>query len=279
VTVQGHAGLVSDGAPGGFIAVAWTTAPGIALVVSGYKLPETEVRTIADGVRYTPGTTFGYPVHVGFITREDAIARVDSLQSAHAAVLSSLGEVEALTGRSWSELSVVTPVWVVSAPAAPSAFVIDASSGTLLGSVARRGKLDALTDRSTAGCELPLGVLTRSEVLALHPAEPGVKLTAKMTTLTDFAATGVGAGFTQCMLTACDANVPVWVLVSTATDQRFTDEIRGPAGRPRNTAPGSWQVIAVDARTGPQDTDLATVSLGAGSPPAALGAIKDLAGP
>jgi hypothetical protein len=299
-TVRGRPAVFSNGAPDpAFSSVAWMYASDTALVVSGYKLSEIDVLAVADGVRYQPGTTFTYPTrpHVG-ITRAQALAKLPDSQRGRA-VLSSLGEVDSIVRPTGSlnhqptianGIAVTTPVWVVwntsstsPSPFASDAEVIDADSGERIATLPGRedDTLTHLTDRSGSSCEPPFGVLTRSEILSLRPAETGVAQTATLTTLARFASTSVGEGFAQCILATCDPNVPVWMLTSTAPDQRFTNQESGPlASRPTSRA-GSWQVIAYDARTGPQDTEISSggVTLGSGAPPADLATIRDLTQP
>jgi hypothetical protein len=130
-----------------------------------------------------------------------------------------------------------------------------------------------LTDRSTSkSCDPPFGVLTRAEFLANRPAAPGVTRHVILTTLGAFGATRTGGEAAQCALDTCDANVPVWLLLSHARDGRLD----GDSLLPRPSVGGSWQAVPSDARTGHQDTYLSGVSGGIGSPPADLTALADL---
>jgi hypothetical protein len=248
---------------------------------------------VANGVRYEPGTTFTYPTHphIG-VTRADALAHAPGAANNRRAALSSLGEVDAIVHRGDSVnhtatiapgVAVTTPVWVAwNTSSTLGAAVIDADSGTRIATLAgvTDRTLAGLTDRSGSSCEPPFAVLTRSEILALRPAQPGTTQTATLTTLGRFASTQVGASDAQCGLATCDPTVPVWVVTSTAPDQRFTDEERGLGPRPTGLN-GSWQVLAFDARTGPQSSELSTpgAALGSGPPPADIAAIPDLTAP
>jgi len=292
--VQGKPAVFSGGAPDpAFTSVAWTTAPGTALVVSGYKLTQAVLLEVANGVRYQPGTTFTYPAHPHVaITRGEALAQVDGVAGDRRAVLSSVGEIDAIVHRTGplnhtptiaTAVAVTTPVWVAwNTSSTLAAQVIDANSGVRLATLPGVADhvLASVTDRSGSSCEPPFGVLTRSEILSLRPAEPGTTETATLTTLARFASTPVGGGYAQCILATCDPTVPTWVLTSTAADHRFTDRESGLGPRP-TLRTGSWQVIAYDARTGPQSSAVSTggVSLGAGPPPADLAALPDLTTP
>ena len=242
VAVQGHVGdFATGGASWAFTSVAWAPMPGIALVVVGYKMDEPTLLHVADGVTYKPGTTFTYPAHPHIrLSRADALAVIHDTTADGRAVLTSAGELDAVTnpngpvaeaGEILSTVPVTTPVWVVwDAPSTGqfrTAVVVDASSGARLTTDLALAKISSLTDRSGSVCAPPFGVLTRSEVERIRPAQPGTRQTAILTTFGRFRATRTGFGFAQCGLDSCDPNVPVWVLISTAPDQRFVDEEQG----------------------------------------------------
>jgi hypothetical protein len=294
VTVQGHSGLYTSGLPALlFTSVGWVESPGVEIVVSGYKLDEPTLLRVADGVTYQPGATFTYPTHPPIrLTRAEALATIHDTTADGRAILTSAGEFNAVTDSVGpgehitpipSTVPVTTPVWVVwDDPLGPQlrpAFAINADSGVRLAANLDFTKISRLTDRSGPACAPPFGVLTRSEVLSMRPAAPGTKQTAILTTFARFAATYSGRGFAQCNLESCDPTAPLWVLISTAPDQRFVDEERGPTGRPITHGP-SWQLLAVDARTGPQTTSVDnTSSLGPGPAPADLLRLRDLSLP
>jgi hypothetical protein len=300
VTVQGHTAVFSDGAPDPkFTSVAWNVAPGTALVVSGYKLSESVMLEVANAVRYDPGTTFTYPTNPRLhVTRADALALIAGPRRDRRAVLTSIGEVGAIaaptgllnrTSSIAPALSPATPVWVAwstteelkSKPPQRELLVIDAQSAARFQASASPAGVAALTDRNRPGCAPPFGVYTRSEIEFLRPAEMHSTQTATLTLLGRFLAAGSGTpSVVDCLLSTCDPNVPVWVLLATAPDSRFLDLERGPLGPPRTTTEsGSWMMMAFDARTGAQSSAASDsgVSIGAGPPPAALRALVDLA--
>jgi hypothetical protein len=179
--------------------------------------------------------------------------------------------------------SAAFPEWVVwnDGPVAGRATVVaigaDAGLRVVNASSIPIRVLDAITDRSVATCAPPFGVLSRSELLALHPPEAGTTVITKLTTLGVLATTANGIPLTGCGADdTCDASVPVWVQISSAPDPRFTDRESRLNEQQRNTG-ASWQVVAYDARTGPQDTSLNGVASGPGAAQADLIAIPDLA--
>jgi hypothetical protein len=278
--------------------VAWNTAPGVALAVSAYKLSEAVMLEIANGVRYTAGTTITYAARPSVrVTRAEALARLGGPAGARHAVLTSIGEVDAIASPTGvlnrtptiaPALDPATAVWVAwttsselkSKPPRRALVVIAAQSGARFDASASFAGVGALTDRSRAGCAPPFGVLTRSEIGFLRPAEMHATQTATLTTLGQLIRADVNT-LSACALASCDPDVPVWVLIDTAPDSRFLGLERGPALAPRPTSavPGSWTVTAYDARTGPQSSAAsnAGVEIGAGRPPAALVALTDLA--
>jgi hypothetical protein len=299
LTVQGEPGILSVGVPQAtplFKAVLWRPAAGLVLVVNGYKLGDADLIRVADNLEYDSGGTFTYPVHPGFeVTRAQALAAAGGAIKDPRAVLTSFGELDAVSTRTANHfptlatgIAVTQPVWVVWTPAAggPSdqarAAIVVATAGTVaIAAVAsvKEGALDSLTDRSAPTCAPPFGVLTRSEVAYLRPPLGGAHSVTKLTTERALLSVPQSSEFLQCSIDVCDPAVPVWVLVQTASDQRFTEmESRPPGATPGDTKPGSFSITMLDARTGPQTTNVGSTSeLGGGAPPAALLAITDLA--
>jgi hypothetical protein len=299
VTVQGKPALLVGGPPGpDFMNVAWVAGDGLVLIVGGYKISQTELLAVADHVQYVAGTQFTYPIQPrATVTREQALA---ALPGANGATLTSFGEADALIDDSAPvyvprlpalnpSIEVIRPVWVVwtslslSLPA--RGFVIDATSGIRL--VEFHGRypfaLGSLTDRSLSGCNPPFGVLTRSELAYFIPPIAGVASTVKLTTLGTLTALNSAGGdsFGNCSLLTCDPNVPVWLLIQTASDSRLMSEHPSPpnpgTSPVRPTPPtGSWAMRGLDARTGPQNTNLSGESAGLGPLPAELAAVPDL---
>ena len=146
--------------------------------------------------------------------------------------------------------------------------------------------LAALSDRSAPGCAPPVGVLTRAEVTFLEPPASGGHVGLRLTTEGRIRALpGLGA-LLNCPIQHCDPTVPVWLRILTAPDHRYLKAglrlgvtgSAGPSGTTTTLLPGSWQLSAFDARTGPQDTSMGNGAYSsAGRPPAALLALADLA--
>ena len=192
----------------------------------------------------------------------------------------------------------IRPVWVVwggsgSAPSSgpQSGVVIDANSSARLAELAgvNGEALSSLTDRSLGSCEPPLGVLTRSEFIHLLSPKvpgavstiPGAVSTAKLTTLGTLRNTKDGSSLGNCTLLTCDPAVPVWLWSTTASDWQLLWRVCPPPNAAQlpcpTPPPGSWQVRAFDARTGPQHSELSGSSGGFGPLPADLAALPDLA--
>ena len=291
VGVRGMPALLTTGGPSPlFTSIAFVVEPGVEIVVSGYKIDEPTLLHVADDVEYRPGTKFTYPAHPHIrLTRANALAIIHDTTADGRAVLTSAGEVNAVTDTDGpvgnattvpETVPVTTPVWVVwDSPLGPQlrpVVVVDALSGARLAANLSFAKISSLTDRSGSACAPPFGVLTRSEVESIRPAQPGTRQTAILTTFGRFIATRTGFEFAQCTLDSCDPTAPVWVLISTAPDQRFVDEERGLGSRPTTHGP-SWQLLAIDARSGPQSTSIDNgASLGSGAPPADLLRLRDL---
>jgi hypothetical protein len=299
ITVQGHPGIFGVGLPQAaakFEAVLWRPTPDIALVVNGYELSEADLIRIADNVEYDSGGTLTYPTHPEVaVTRAQALAAAAHAINDPRAVLTSFGELDAVsTGVAnhfptlATGIAVTQPVWVVWTPAAGGrsndthAAIIVATGGTpAIASVVtiKERALDSLTDRSAPTCAPPFGVLTRSEVAYLRPPFSGAHMVTKFTTEGALTAVPALSGFFDCSLDACDPTVPVWVFIQTASDQLFTNmESRPPGVTPRDTKAGSFSITMLDARTGPQGSNVGSTSeLGGGQPSAGVLAVTDLA--
>ncbi len=302
VIVQGNPGVLATGAPGGSddVAVAWRVSPGIVLFVSGYKIPATEVVAVANRVTYSAGTVFTYPAQPKVsVSRQRALSALPGATSSSRAVLTSFGEVDAVSTPSGlinhvptlsSDIGVTLPVWVVwqggqtgQTLTARQGVVIDANSGVELVDLkgVKPASLLALTDRSQNGCEPPFGVLTRSEIKVLVPTVLGTSATLKLITLRMLISIRDGSALGDCSLAACDPDVPVWVWIGTADDCRLMFRC-GPPPNPSASAlptppPGSWALRPFDARTGPQNTELSGGSAGHGPVPADVASLPDLA--
>jgi len=182
-------------------------------------------------------------------------------------------------------------VWVVWASDSGSAqtaraIVIDAQTGRTVAPIpdVATDALAGLTDRSRAGCAPPYGVLTRSEATYLDPLLAGTSTVMKLVTLGTIAELPPYSSFANCQLQECEASAPVWVFIATALDHRYLRGTMGgvtgpvgPTGTTTTVEPGSWSSTALDARTGPQVTNLGGGADGAGTPPAAVLALPDLA--
>jgi hypothetical protein len=289
VTVQGHAGVASVGVPvPTFENIAWTQAPGTVLIVTGHLVPEADLLHVAEAVEYDAGTPFTYPTHPTVTVRRDHALRAKL--SARHAVLTSFGELDAVASAPGEasrvptiapDVAVTRPVWVAWSPDGSAALVVDAQTGSMIATIPHVDPraLASLTDRSQPTCAPPFGVLTRSEVEFLRPTEAGTTRTLKLSTQGALDATRTFADLSQCALSTCDPNVPAWLIVDSAADHRYLDRERGPCcGTAPSAPPGSWQVTAVDARTGPQSSDVGNgASLGPGAPPADLARVRDLA--
>ena len=309
VVVQGNPGVLATGAPGGSddVAVDWRVSPGIVLFVTGYKIPATEVIAVANHVTYSAGTVFTYPAQPKVtVTRQRALSMLPGATSSSRAVLTSFGEVDAVSTPSGpinhvptlrSDIGVTLPVWVVwqsgqtgQTLTAHKGVVIDANSGAELVDLkgVKPASLRALTDRSQSGCEPPFGVLTRSEIKFLVPAAPGASATLKLVTLRILISIQDGSDLGDCSLAACDPGVPVWVWIGTAADcslmfrcgpPPFANSGPGltPASPLPTPPPGSWALRTFDARTGPQNTELSGETGGHGPVPADVASLPDLA--
>jgi hypothetical protein len=291
-TVNGHDGIVNVGVPDPrWKAVAWTEAPGTALIVTGYQLSEAIIRRVAESIQYESGSPFTYPTHPTVtVTRDDAIAALGAASEHAHSALTSYGELVAVNSTLSSGdqanvagIPVTRAVWVawvpsglLSDPMPDNGVVVDARSGTIIERLpfVHGGVLAHLTDRSIATCAPPFGVLTRSEASYLRPPRAGTTTIMKLTTQGALDATRTLAGFAQCALHVCDPSAPAWLFVQTAPDQRLNDRgLRSPS----STQPGSWTVSAIDARTGPQSSDLGGFTSSSGPPPADMLAVPDLA--
>jgi hypothetical protein len=294
--VQGRPGIRSVGNPDPqYAALLWRPQPGVVLVVNGYKLPQADLYKVATNVQYAPGSPFRYPAHVRVrVTRQQALTALVAPSSEKHVALSSFGEFDTLARSDSQHLSalpvlaagpyVTRPVWIAwtQSPAhasISSVDVIDAQTDQLISipGVAEHA-LESITDRSQPSCAPPLGVLTRSETSYLQPPPQGTAEITKLSTQ------GIVDSYehispTQCDLpSTCDATVPVWIFIQTASDQRFTQAEDGIGAGPTNTKPGSFSITMLDARTGPQNTNFAGEA-GPGTPPASILAVPDLTSP
>jgi hypothetical protein len=245
------------------------------------------------------GAALSYPAAPAVaVTREQALARGPEPIASNRAKLTSVGELDVVadpTGalnrapRLLPGHAVTTPVWVVAGPPVTGmsgrptpTSIIDATNGAVLAEhINLIGDVfPALTDRSQAtGCRPPYGVLTRSEVQGTHIVPTGATVRILLTTIDVLARTPEGQELAQCAVHACDAGTPVWVVIQQAPDHSLQAGDSRPAGTPSpSQPPGSWRVLALDARTGPQTTGLAgNRGDGAGQPPAAFTSLTDLA--
>jgi hypothetical protein len=303
IGILGHTGVITDAGfgPRPTTAIAWKYSPGIELEVRAHNISSADAIRVANSVQYTPGGTFVYPINPDVtVTREQADSKLAKRSTAdvHAA-LTSFGEFTAVRAHDANHRStiapdvpVAAPVWVAWAPNraknSDAAIVVDARSGETIASIPRIDALalESLTDRTTRACAPPFGVLTRSEATYIRQPVGGKTVTMKLVTLNDLIRLPDFAVFANCGLQECDATVPVWMTIATASDHRFL--LGGPGGGlrivgatgPRVTTTtikaGSFTVLGMDARTGPQDTNLDGSTSGAGRPSARLLALPDL---
>jgi hypothetical protein len=301
ITVQGKSAMLTGGSPAGPAdeVVEWNASVGVVLSVTAYNIPESEVLAVAEHVQYAAGTEFTYPTQPKVtVTRQRALSMLPGAASSSRAVLTSFGEVDAVTQTSGPinhvpnlnpNIEVVRPVWVVWSGALNNqplpvrgGIVVDANSGVNvadLGGV-NSASLFSLTDRSQSGCQPPFGVLTRSEFQFLMPATAGITATVKLMTLQTLRSIKDGSTVGNCSLAECDPNVPVWVWIGSASDCRlmFRCSPPFPNASPLPTPPpGSWSMRPVDARTGPQNTELSGVPSGHGPLPSDIAGLPDLA--
>jgi hypothetical protein len=301
ITVQGKPAVRATGLTGSpLLNIAWMASDGVAVIVTGYKLSDSDVLAFANNIQYTPGRTFNYPAGTkAQVTRTQALAALPGQASSKTAILTSFGELDAVLHSGGpvnhqpslrSGVEVIRPVWVVwggsgSAPSSgpQSGVVIDANSSARLAELGgvNGEALSSLTDRSQGSCEPPLGVLTRSEFIYLSPKIAGVVSTVKLMTLGTLRNTKNGSSLGNCMLLTCDPTIPVWAWSATASDWQFLLRVCPPpnaANLPCPTPPpGSWQVRAFDARTGPQHSELSGTMGGFGLLPLDVAALPDLA--
>ena len=296
ITVQGHPGIMTVPArPGMYTFVAWHPAPGIALVTAGWNFDRADLLKVAQNVAYEPGVKFTYPRHPDVkLTRAAALRRLGASIAGARAALTSYGELTKIIAGQLpkgsqpliADVPVTRAIWVAwtpsglqSDPMPDNAIVVDAESGETIERLPAvpGGVLGNLTDRSGSNCAPPFGVLTRAEVSYLRPDLTRPTSILKLSTQGTLDANRTFAELAQCATFACDPTVPVWLSVQTATGDRYAPN-RGPVGGgpTGNTQRGSWTMTALDARTGPQDTDLNGASSGFGRPPADILAVTDL---
>ena len=297
LTVHGDPGILSVGVPQATPiskAVLWRPAPDLALVVNGYKVSDADLIRVAEGVDYF----IGRDPHVCDPPRSRSDARGRSRRSAARSrtrtrcSLRSASSTRSRTGAAnhlptlATGIAVTQPVWVVwtsgaGSESTPAAIVIASGGSPAVAATVnvKERALDSLTDRSAPMCAPPFGVLTCSEVAYLRPPLSGANTVSKFTTEGALTSTSALSGFFDCSLDACDSTVPVWVLIQTATSQLFANmESRPPGITPGDTKPGSFSITMVDARTGPQSSNVGSSSeLGSGPAPAGVLSITDLA--
>jgi hypothetical protein len=301
ITVQGKPAVRATGLTGSpLLNVAWMASDGVAVIVTGYRLSDSDVLAFANNIQYTPERTFNYPAGPkAQVTRPQALAALQGPDSSKIAILTSFGELDAVlhSGRPINHqpslrpgVEVIRPVWVVwggsgSAPSSgpQSGVVIDANSSARLAELGgvNGEALASLTDRSQGACEPPLGVLTRSEFTYLSPKIAGVASAAKLMTLGTLRNTKNGSSLGNCMLLTCDPTVPVWAWSATASDWQLLLRVCPPPNGAQlpcpTTPPGSWQMRAFDARTGPQHSELSGTIGGPGLLPPDVAALEDVA--
>lgn len=302
ITVQGKSAMLTGGAPAGPTdeVVDWNASVGVVLFVTAHNIPESEVLAVAEHVQYAAGTEFTYPTQPKVtVTRQRALSMLPGAASSSRAVLTSFGEVDAVTQTSRSinhvptlnpKVEVIRPVWVVwsgalNGPTLPvhGGIVVDGNSAVKVADLdgVNSASLLSLTDRSQSGCQPPFGVLTRSEFQFLMPATPGITATVKLMTLQTLRSIKDGSTVGNCSLATCDPGVPVWVWIGTASDcsLMFRCSPPFPNASPLPTPPaGSWAMRPLDARTGPQNTELSGGPSGHGPlPPSDIAGLPDLA--
>jgi hypothetical protein len=302
IRIQGHAGALTDAGfgPPPTTVIAWTDGPGIELRVQAHNISRADAIRVADSVRYAPGGPFTYPIDPDVkVTRERAISTLSKGSTADVqAALTSFGEFTAVRAHDANhrstiapDVSVAEPVWVVWVPNGETrsdrTIVVDARSGETIVSIPQVDALalGSLTDRTARVCAPPFGVLTRSEATYIRQPVPGT-VTMKLVTLGDLIRRPEFEGFASCGPQECDPSVPVWLTVATAADHRLLlggpggglriVGVTGPAVTTTTIKAGSWMVTGMDARTGPQDTNLNASISGAGRASARLLALPDL---
>jgi hypothetical protein len=303
ITVQGKPAVRATGLTGSpLLNIAWMASDGVAVIVTGYKLSDSDVLAFANNIQYTLGRSFSYPAGPKVkVTRPQALAALPGPDSSKTAILTSFGELDAVLHSGGpvnhqpslrSGVEVIRPVWVVwggsgSAPSSglQNGLVIDANSSARLAELGgvNGEALSSLTDRSQGACEPPLGVLTRSEFTYLSPKIAGVVSTAKLMTLGTLRNTENGSSLGNCALLTCDPTVPVWAWSATASDWQLLWRVCPPPNAAQSPCPapppGSWQVRAFDARTGPQHSELSGTIGGPGLLPPDVAALEDVARP
>ncbi len=301
ITVQGKPAVRATGLTGSpLLNIAWRASDGVAVIVTGYKLSDSDVLAFANNIQYTPGRTFNYPAGPKVkVTRPQATAALQGPDSSKTAILTSFGELDAVlhSGGPVNHqpslrpgVEVTRPVWVVwggsgSAPSRglQSGVVIDANSSARLAELGgvNGEALASLTDRSQGACAPPLGVLTRSEFIYLSPKIAGVVSTAKLMALSTLRNTQNGSSLGNCALLTCDPTVPVWAWSATASDWQLLWRVCPPPNAAElpcpNPPPASWQLRAFDARTGPQHSELSGTVGGPGLLPPDVAALDDVA--
>jgi hypothetical protein len=281
------------------VIVDWNASVGVVLFVTAHSIPEAEVLAVAEHVQYVAGTEFTYPSKPKVtVTRQRALSMLPGTTSNSRAVLTSFGEVDAVSQTSGPinhvptlnpNVEVIRPVWVVWSGAPDNqtlpvhgGIVVDGNSAVKLADLGgvNSASLLSLTDRSQNECQPPFGILTRSEVQFLIPAMPATTGTVKLMTLQMLRSIKDGSIVGNCSLAACDPNVPVWVWIGTASDcsLMFRCSPPFPNASPLPTPPpGSWAMRPLDARTGPQNTALSGGSSGHGPLPSDIAGLPDLA--
>jgi hypothetical protein len=292
-TVQGNPAVLAVSAPSpDWINVAWPANDGVVIIVTAYRVSAPDVLAVANSVAYRPGISFAYPATpAATVPRQHALAAVPGSDSSTKAILTSMGELDAVLHSSVAPgVDVIRPVWVVwgastssGGDQTPSAAVLDANSAALLTRLSGVDDvaLSSLTDRGQGACEPPFGVLTRSEVTYLAPPAQGIVTTLKLMTFGILQSTQKGTTLGNCVLLTCDSSAPVWVWTAIASDWRLVSRVcppPNPAGPPCQTpAAGSWRLEALDGRTGPQHSDFSGSVGGFGPLPADLAALPDFA--
>jgi hypothetical protein len=290
VTIHGHPAATA-GTPGATFDIAWEEAEGIVVYVIGHRLTAAQVIAIAQGVEYTPGSRFTYPIRPKVVlSRAQAIAKLPGNSSHVNAVLSSFGEVDAVLSPTrqgvFNREPVLDPtvevgraVWMVW-DGGGRGLVVDATTGAVLATpdAIHQTAAARLTDRSKPGCAPPFGVLTRSEISFLtSPPRGATTSTIKLTTMRTLLGVSETADLGNCQLHECDPAVPVWLMINSAPDCSLAmrcGPLPGHSTSP-SSPPGTWSIRPFDARTGAQ-TGFATQNGGRGPVPSDLIDLPDL---